>query len=151
MKWISYMYAYIHSLLDLPGTLCSCHPIHLSHHTEHPSLAHCYTVGSHYLLYTWLCTHVNPNLSIHPLPCQCSCICFLCLCLFLPWKEVMFLRVVFFTHINLVCAWKFLHRIPLKIMLLYQFLCSLVFYCISKLQWASYIASYTACLFVHFF
>ena len=66
MKWISYMYTYIPSLLDLPPT-SPPHPVHLGH-PRALSWAPCAIpqVPTSYLFYTWQCTYVNPNLPIHP-------------------------------------------------------------------------------------
>ena len=68
MNWISYMYTYIPSLLDLPPTPTP-NPTHLGHHRA-PSWAPCVIqqVPTSYLFYTWQCRYVNPNLSIHPTP-----------------------------------------------------------------------------------
>ena len=67
-KWISHMYTYISSLLNLPPTgPPPTHPTHLGHHRA-PSWAPCaiQQVLTSYLFYTRYCLYVNPNLPVHP-------------------------------------------------------------------------------------
>ena len=65
MKWISFMYTYIPSLLDLP---LPPHPTPLDHHRA-PSWASCalQQVPTSYLFYTWVCICVDSNLPTHPI------------------------------------------------------------------------------------
>ena len=64
MKCISYMYAYISSLLDLPLSPRPIPSISMSSQsTELSSL--CYIAGFHYLFYTWQCTYVKYCLLTH--------------------------------------------------------------------------------------
>ena len=62
-KWISYMYTYIPSLLDLPSTL---HPTPLGDYRAW-SWASCaiQQLPTSCLFYTWWCICVSPNLPIH--------------------------------------------------------------------------------------
>ena len=82
-KWISYMYTYIPSLLDLPSTL---HPTPLSDYRAW-SWASCaiQQLPTSCLFYTWWCICVSPNLPIH-----------LISYLLLPYPQVYS-----------VCAWDF--------------------------------------------
>ena len=72
MKWISYMYTYIPSLLDLPPTP---HPTHLGQHRAQ-SWAPCalQQVPTSYLFYTGQCTYVNPSVPIHLPPPAPRCV-----------------------------------------------------------------------------
>ena len=65
MKWISYTYTHIPSLLDLPPTP---HPTPLDHHRA-PSWVSCalQQVPTSYLFYTWVCLCVNSNLPVLPI------------------------------------------------------------------------------------
>ena len=69
MKWISYMYTYVPSLLDHPPT--HPHPTHLDRHRA-PNWAPCaiQQVPTIYPFYTWKCIYVKSNLPVRPtLPC----------------------------------------------------------------------------------
>ena len=67
MKWISRMYSYIPSLLNLPCTPPTSHPSRSSQSTKLSFL--CFiAVPTSYLFYTWYCVYVNPNLPICPSP-----------------------------------------------------------------------------------
>ena len=68
-KYISYMYTYIPSLLDLPPAAPRPHRTHLGHHRA-LSWAPCaiQQVPTSHLFYTWSCIYVHPNLPVHPTP-----------------------------------------------------------------------------------
>ena len=87
-KWISYMYTYIPSLLDLPPN--PLHPTHLGHHRA-LSWAPCtiQQVPTSYLFYTWWCIYVNHNLPIHsPFPPPCFHTSVLYTCVFIPALQI---------------------------------------------------------------
>ena len=77
MKWISYMYTYMSSLLDVPPTPHPIPPTQVitEHWAELPMLYSRFPLSD-----TWSCIQVNPNLPISPtLPFPSCSHCSLCL------------------------------------------------------------------------